>query len=183
MLFGVITFRTAVDEAIGKVAIQMVPAAIGALLAKSQFGANAPRRRILPPRTNPMAASCYLMAGGSLFLGFNVAPTEEMMLISYQMTEWHALAAVLISVLLMHGFGFAAGFASGSETSPDEPWWSAFVQLTLAGYVIAPTVSLYLLWIFARLDGVGVDAAAMATVVLAFPAATGATAARQVPFL
>jgi uncharacterized membrane protein len=44
-------------------------------------------------------------------------------------------------------------------------------------------VSLYLLWIFARLDGVGVDAAAMATVVLAFPAATGATAARQVPFL
>jgi putative integral membrane protein (TIGR02587 family) len=92
----------------------------------------------------------FLMAVGSLFLGFNVAPTEEMMLISYQMTEWHALGLVLISVLLMHGFVFAAGFAGGSEASPDEPWWSPFVRLTLPGYVIAVTVSLYLLWIFHR---------------------------------
>jgi uncharacterized membrane protein len=41
-------------------------------------------------------------------------------------------------------------------------------------------VSLYLLWIFARLDGVGLDAAVMATVVLAFPAAIGAAAARLI---
>jgi putative integral membrane protein (TIGR02587 family) len=180
MLFGVITFRTALDEAIGKVAIQMVPAAIGALLAKSQFGAGGTEEQDPSDQDESYGGELFLMAVGSLFLGFNVAPTEEMMLISYQMTEWHALGLVLISVLLMHGFVFAAGFAGGSETSPDEPWWSPFVRLTLPGYMIAATVSLYLLWMFARLDGVGLDAAVMATVVLAFPAAIGAAAARLI---
>jgi putative integral membrane protein (TIGR02587 family) len=180
MLFGVITFHTAVDEAIGKVAIQMVPAAIGALLSKSQFGADGTEEENPSEQDESYGGELFLMAVGSLFLGFNVAPTEEMMLISYQMTEWHALGLVLISVLLMHGFVFAAGFAGGSEASPDEPWWSPFVRLTLPGYVIAVTVSLYLLWIFARLDGVGLDAAVMATVVLAFPAAIGAAAARLI---
>lgn len=180
VLFGVITLRTPVDEILGKVALQMVPAAIGALLAKSQFGANRGEEEDPSEQDESYGGELFLMAVGSLFLGFNVAPTEEMMLISYQMTEWHALGLVVLSVLLMHGFVFAVGFAGGSETSPDEPWWSPFLRLTLPGYAIAAAVSLYLLWIFARLDGVGLDGAVMAVVVLAFPAAIGAAAARLI---
>src|SRR5690606_14594764 len=37
LVFGVLNSDASVDEWIGKVAIQMVPASIGALLAKSQF--------------------------------------------------------------------------------------------------------------------------------------------------
>lgn len=120
------------------------------------------------------------MAVGALFLGFNVAPTEEMMLISYQMTEWHSLCLVALSVGLMHGFVFALGFAGGSEVSPNASWWSPFLRLTLPGYVIAISVSLYLLWVFARLDGLHIDSIVMATVVLAFPSAIGAAAARLI---
>lgn len=120
------------------------------------------------------------MAVGALFLGFNVAPTEEMLLISYQMDEWHALVLVLLSLLLMHGFVFAVGFAGGSEVSPDEPWWSPFVRLTLSGYALALAISLYLLWVFARTDGLDMDSIAMTTVVLAFPCAIGAAAARLI---
>src|SRR5690606_2840962 len=39
VLFGTLTADTPREEAVGKIALQMVPAAIGALLAKSQFGA------------------------------------------------------------------------------------------------------------------------------------------------
>lgn len=181
-LFGTIARGTPLDEALGKVAIQMVPAAIGALLAKSQFGRSSSEEDEDRPadRDETYGGELFLMAVGSLFLGFNVAPTDEMMLISYQMTAWHALCLVILSILLMHGFVFAAGFAGGSEISPEEPWWSPFLRLTLPGYVIALTVSLYLLWIFARLDDVGIDGIVMATVVLAFPAAIGAAAARLV---
>lgn len=179
VLFGALTFDTPPDEWIGKIAIQMVPAAIGALLAKSQFGEEETEEDV-EDEEEPYGSELFLMAVGALFLGFNVAPTEEMMMISYQMTEWHALALMVLSLALMHGFVFALGFAGGADVSPDEPWWSAFVRLTLPGYVIALAISLYLLWIFARTDGLDADGVAMAAVVLAFPSAIGAAAARLI---
>lgn len=179
VLFGALTFDTPPDEWIGKIAIQMVPAAIGALLAKSQFGEEEAEEDV-EDEEEPYGSELFLMAVGALFLGFNVAPTEEMMMISYQMTEWHALALMMLSLALMHGFVFALGFAGGADVSPDEAWWSAFVRLTLPGYVIALAISLYLLWIFARTDGLDADGVAMAVVVLAFPSAIGAAAAQLI---
>lgn len=179
VLFGTITFDTPPDEWFGKVAIQMVPAAIGALLARSQFGAG-PEGEEMEAGDESYSGELFLMGIGALFLGFNVAPTEETMLISYQMTEWHALALVALSLMLMHGFVFAVGFAGGSEISPHEPWWSPFIRLTLPGYVIALAISLYLMWIFARTDGLDADGVVVAAVVLAFPCAIGAAAARLI---
>lgn len=179
-LFGTVTLRTPWDEIVGKVTIQMVPAAIGALLAKSQFGEGSPDGEDAGKRDETYGGEMFLMAVGALFLGFNVAPTEEMILISFQMTAWHGLCLVVLSLVLMHGFVFAVGFAGGSVVSREEPWWSPLIRLTLPGYVIAMTVSLYLLWIFARLDGLGAESIVMATVVLAFPSAIGAAAARLI---
>lgn len=180
VLFGTITLDTPFDEIIGKVVIQMVPASVGALLAKSQFGAESTGGEDVGEEDEPYGGELFLMGVGALFLGFNLAPTEEMMLISYQMTEWHALATVALSLTLMHGFVFAVGFAGGSDVSPEEPWWSPFIRLTLPGYVIALAISLYLLWIFARTDGLSGDSVVMAMVVLAFPSAIGAAAARLI---
>jgi putative integral membrane protein (TIGR02587 family) len=181
VLFGTITFDTPFDEGFGKVVIQMIPASIGALLAKAQFGAGAPDDKDgNGEEDETYAGELFLMAVGALFLGFNVAPTDEMMLISYQMTEWHALGLLCLSIALMHGFVFALGFAGGSDVSPEAPWWSPFLRLTLPGYVIAATVSLALLSGFARLDGLETDSIVMAVIVLAFPSAIGAAAARLI---
>jgi len=180
VLFGIITRHTPPGEIVGKVVIQMVPASIGALLAKSQFASNPADGEDAEDGEEFYGGELFLMGVGALFLGFNLAPTEEMMVISYLMTEWHAMALVALSLALMHGFVFAVGFAGGSEVSPDEPWWSAFVRLTLPGYVIALAISLYLLWIFARTDGLAGDSIVPAVVVLAFPSAIGAAAARLI---
>src|SRR5690606_22702414 len=75
----------------------------------------------------------FLMGVGALFLGFNVAPTEEMLLISYQMGPWLALALVGLSILLMHGFVFAVSFAGGSALAEEGAQWSAFLRLTVPG--------------------------------------------------
>ncbi|MFV3076866.1 TIGR02587 family membrane protein [Niveispirillum fermenti] len=178
VLFGTITRDSAPDEIIGKITVQMIPAAIGALLAKSEFAAKDEDEG--PDCRETYGGELFLMGVGALFLGFNLAPTEEMVLISYQMTEWHALLLVLLSLALMHGFVFAVGFAGGSTISADEPWWSAFVRFTLPGYAIAMLISLYLLWIFGRVDGLDHESVVMAMVVLAFPSAIGAAAARLI---
>ncbi|MBD0414074.1 TIGR02587 family membrane protein [Oryzicola mucosus] len=177
LLFKVLGPAMSLDEVVGKIALQAIPASIGALLAKSQF---AMQDDDAAPKEDTYGGEMFLMAVGALFLGFNVAPTEEMVLISYQMTEWHTLAMVLLSLLVMHGFVFAVGFAGGTEIGPDTPWWSELLRLTIPGYLIALLISVYLLWTFGRMDDASLQQMITAAVVLGFPASVGAAAARLI---
>ena len=127
-------------------------AAIGALLARSQLKSS-DDDDALGDRKETYAGELFLMAVGALFLGFNLAPTEEMILISYQMSKWHAIVLVAISIAAMHGFVFAVEFKGGSELSEDTPWWSALFRFTLPGYAIAALIALFMLWVFGRTDG------------------------------
>jgi putative integral membrane protein (TIGR02587 family) len=175
-VFGVIGHGRSLDEIAGKIAIQAVPASLGALLARSTFGGNSKRRE----GEESYWGELCLMGVGALFLGFNTAPTEEIVLISYKMTPWHAAILVILSVALMHAFVFAAAFKGGSHLSPRTPWWSAFIRFTVVGYVIALSISAYVLWTFGSLEAHGLRDALMAILVLGFPAAIGAAAVRLI---
>jgi putative integral membrane protein (TIGR02587 family) len=175
---GVLAPGMSGDEIAGKIAIQSVPAAIGALLARSQLHGG--DDETLGDREETYAGELFLMAVGALFLGFNLAPTEEMILISYLMSEWHGITLMAISIAAMHGFVFAVEFKGGSELSQDTPWWSALLRFTLPGYAIAALISLFLLWVFGRTDGLALEMVVMAVVVLAFPCSVGAAAARLI---
>lgn len=174
-LFGVIGPGRAPADIIGKIALQSVPASLGALLARSTFG----DRTMRGDRETYFGELC-LMAVGALFLSFNTAPTEEIRLISYKMTAWHAVALMVFSIGLMHAFVFASAFKGGTKLSPGTPWWSAVVRLTLPGYAVALAISTFVLWAFGSLDSHELTGALMAIVVLAFPAAIGAAAARLI---
>jgi putative integral membrane protein (TIGR02587 family) len=173
-LFGLLTFDTGMREALGMIAVQAAPAGIGAVLANKQLQASA-RGRSPEDRAGYME-QLFLMGSGALFFAFNVAPTEEMVLISFRMTPWHALALVAASLLTLHALVFSVGFA-GQESH--ERQGLAFAHYTLAGYGLALLVSLYILWTFGRLDD-GLSDTVRAVVVLGFPAAIGAAAARLV---
>jgi len=177
-LMGLIGPGMNLSEIVGKIAIQSVPASIGALLGRSQLGGETQQSQ--GSRRQGYGSELALMAAGALFLGLNVAPTEEMILISYIMTPAHALVLVVLSMLLMHAFVFAAAFRGGSELSPETPWWSAFIRMTVVGYAIALLISAYSLWTFGRGDGMSLQGFVMSVVVLGFPAAIGAAAARLI---
>ncbi len=176
-LFGLIVPGMSLDELVGKIALQAVPGAIGAVLATSQLGGNTKDRE---DKQGSYPAELLIMLAGALFLALNVAPTEEMVLISYKMTEWHALALVAASLVVMHGFVYAVEF-QGQEAIPEgTPQWQVFLRFTVVGYALALGASLYMLWTFGRTDGLGLNATVLATLVLGFPAAVGAAAARLI---
>lgn len=176
-LFNLLRPAMPASEVAGKVAIQAVPAALGALLARSQLGERraARRGRAGARALGGYGGGLFRMIVGALFLGLNVAPTEEMMLISYLMTPWHALGLLALSVAVMHAFHEAA-------RDPADPaaWPSRFLRVTLVGYAVVLAISLYVLWTFGRIDGAAGSQVLMATLVLAFPAALGAAAARLI---
>jgi putative integral membrane protein (TIGR02587 family) len=178
-LFNLISTDEPLSSVIGKIALQAVPASFGAMLANSQFGAQgaADRRH---KREIGYGGTLFLMSVGALFLSFNVAPTEEMILLAFRMTHWHAVALCLTSLLLIHGFVYAVNFRGAPGAPEGEPGFSLFLRYTVPGYAIALLVSAYVLWTFGRYDDQAGARMVMQAVVLGFPASIGAAAARLV---
>lgn len=175
VLFGEIQWDTPLREMAGMIALQAVPGAMGALLARRQLSGSGPGENDGDEDDASYFGELFLMAAGALFFAINVAPTEEMILISYKTLPLHALAIVGVSILLLHLIVFNAGFA-GQEDA-DRPV-TAFFHFTLPGYAIALAVSLLALFIFGRTDGHSLHGIVQTVIVLGFPAAIGAAAAR-----
>jgi putative integral membrane protein (TIGR02587 family) len=183
------------SEMLGKIAIQSVPASIGALLGRSQLGGQTGKGEdeddgegdrgeggdaVSNEISTSYSRELFLMAVGALFLNLNVAPTEEIILIAYKMTPWHALVTIGVSIAIMHGFVYAVAFKGTHEIPEETPWWHAFFRFTLPGYMVAMLISFYVLWTFGRLDDTAPTQMLMSAIVLAFPGAIGAAAARLI---
>lgn len=178
-LFAVIHAGMSRRELIGKVALQAVPAAIGAMLAQSQLGTDRAAQEAKKSHAG-YGGHIFIMAAGALFLAFNVAPTEEMIAIALQMTPWHAAALLAVSLLVMHAFVYAVEFQGQAPVPEGTPFWSVFSRYTAVGYTVALLISSYMLWTFGRIDGLAPAQVTAALIVLGFPAAVGAAAARLI---
>lgn len=171
-VFGVIGPGQPIDEVVGKIALQALPAAMGAVLARKQL-ASGGSGDDAPQESYP--AELFLMAAGALFVALNVAPTEEMRLISYLMSPWQALMLAALSIGILHAMVYALGFAG--QHDHHRPLL-AFLHFTVPGYAVALLIALYVQWTFGHLDGHGPGEIIMTAVVIAFPGAIGAGAAR-----
>lgn len=180
-LFGLIDHGAPLDERVGQIAIQCVPASFGAMIARKQLGGGEREDDMAQAeRSAGYGGQLFLMLAGALFLAFNVAPTEEMMLISYQMTPLHSAAIVSVSLALLHALVFAVGLAGQEDAPEGYGQFRLFAIFTVPGYAIALLASLYVLWTFGSIDGAGPVAALKIALVLALPAALGAAMARLV---
>ena len=180
-LFSVLKPAMSVDEVIGKVAMQAVPGSIGAMLARSQLAAQSEEDEPEAHKHNPgHAGELFQMAVGALFLSLNVAPTEEVVLIAHQMAPWQELGLAAVSLALMHAFVYAIDLRGQHQRQEWESFGSLFLRYTVAGYAIVLVICFYMLWTFGRTDGMPLEVALSATVVLGFPAAIGAAAARLI---
>ena len=178
LLFGIISPAMPASEVIGKIAVQTFPGSLGAILARSQLGTES----VAQDRGGEQsyAAALLTMAAGALFLGLNVAPTEEIVVLTYKMETWRIVVLAALSLLLMHGFVYVASFRGTPEALPGATFWTHFLRFTVVGYAMVLIISLYLLWTFGRTEATSMDEIAGACIVLGFPAALGAAASRLI---
>ena len=180
-LLGIFTVHMGIDEIAGMIAVQSVPSSFGAMLARKQLGegdADTDEDRLA--RSEGYGAQLFLMLAGALFFAFNIAPTEEVILIGFKMTAWHSLALMGVSLVMLHLLVFAVGFPGQEEKPEGYGTMRVFIAYTVPGFGIALLVSLYVLWTFGRLDGTSFDVLAGSMIVLGFPASIGAAIARLV---
>lgn len=180
LLLGVLGSGQSLDEIVGKLALQAVPGSIGALLAQSTFGQRSEEHEEKRERPSGYWSQIFLMGVGALFLAFNIAPTEEIVLLAYLMTPWHIAGLALLSIFAMHAFVYAVDFSGGHELAQGHGMWSVFLRYSVVGYAVALLISAYLLWTFGRVDATSLHESVTTVLVLAFPASIGAAAARLI---
>jgi putative integral membrane protein (TIGR02587 family) len=176
-LFSIGERNIAVGAVISMVALQAVPASVGAMLAQSLLG----KSDASPPdRPQSYWDELFHMAAGALFLAFNVAPTEEILLIAFKLPALQTLVLCGLSLLVMHAFVYAVEFRGESDIPEGMPQWSVFLRFTVPGYAVALAISAYVLWTLGRTDGLATSEAVVLTLVLGVPASIGAAAARLI---
>lgn len=183
-ILGIIDFSMSAYEVLGKISLQAVTAAIGAMFAQSQLGgrkdektegeADARKRR------SGYWGEIFIMLVGAIFLAMNPAATEEMYLIAYKMTEWQIILLAVLNIIGMHAFVYSVGFAGEESHGESSSILTVFLRFTIVGYALALSISFYLLWTFGSLEGLGLKEMLNVTIVLGFPAALGAAASRVI---
>lgn len=176
VLFGVVTPGMSAGEIIGKIAVQAVPASIGAMLARSELGEDQKSEEVR--RSAGYGGGLFLMGIGAVYLCANLAATDEVVLISDLMSPAQLLMLMILSLVIMHAFVRAVINHENAKTHATRA--SVFLELTVVGYGIAMLISLYMLWTFGRTDAMSASQILEAAIVLAFPASLGAGAARLI---
>jgi putative integral membrane protein (TIGR02587 family) len=181
LLMAIIGPGMAAHEIVGKIAVQAAPGSIGAMLANILLGGGEKKKQ-QKRRWASYQGNLFLAAAGALFVAFSLSSTEEMVLVAYKMTEWHAIALVVASLLIVGGFVYAVE-SPGRGRRPRgsaAPVFGVQLRYGVVGYVIALLISAYILWTFGRSEGTSAEQFLMAVIVLGFPASVGAGASRLI---
>ncbi|MCA1590006.1 MAG: TIGR02587 family membrane protein, partial [Acidobacteria bacterium] len=160
-----------------------VAASLGAMFAQGLLGggSQADKHAEQRKRSASYGGQLFLMAVGAVFLSMSVSPTEEMLLIAYQMTDWHAVALIIVTLLTMHAFVYAVEYRGFEKELPSNTTFlNGFFRFTVVGYAIVLVISFYILWTFGSIDDMRIDQKLRAVIVLGFPSAIGASASRLI---
>lgn len=183
-------------EILGRIVLEAMTVAIGVSVGTAQlgggededegYGEEQPNRsendrgsegRKQPSDLSSLAGELILAFCGAVLFAANVAPTEEILLIAVEASVWKLLIVVLVSLGIATLILFYIEFISTKRPAPDGYHWTVFRHLT-ATYAIALLAAALMLWFFQRFDGMAWNVSLAQVVVLAFPAALGASAGR-----
>lgn len=175
--------------------ILAIPISIGASLARSQFGehdgpdnqaggnqASGHDAQARPAkRWRDDAKDVGLTVFGGIFLGFSVAPTEEIVLIATQGHLWHSIGTMALALVVSYLTLFEARFVGQSQRLASEGFFQDPWPETLLAYAISLLISALLLWFMGFIGPtMALDETLAMVIALALPVSLGGAAARLI---
>lgn len=176
--------------------ILAIPISIGASLARSQFGErDAPDDQPAGDRTDDDggqaprpgqqwradAKDVGLTVFGGIFLGFSVAPTEEIVLIATQGHVWHSIGTMALALGVSYLTLFEARFVGQSQRLASEGFFQDPWPETVLAYAVSLLISALLLWFLGFIEpAMALDETLAMVIALALPVSLGGAAARLI---
>jgi putative integral membrane protein (TIGR02587 family) len=187
-----ITSQTPLQEGLGKVVYEATPFAFGVGLARhflrrgrtdgdedddadGDSGAGSGDDDALNATVADVGATLL----GSLFIAFNIAPTDEVPMIAAAVSPAWLLVLIAATLVISYCIVFEAGFSNQDERRRDTGGIQSPFTETLVCYLLSLVCALALLWFFQRtsFDQSPVQVLSQ-VVVLGLPAAVGGAAGR-----
>ncbi|MGQ0609155.1 MAG: TIGR02587 family membrane protein [Chloroflexota bacterium] len=186
LLLGRIDLETGLRDAVGKIALEMIPVAFGVSLAGTQLASPGDDPEDADDQGSTMGdgtgvgplARLFVSGGAALLFAFNIAPTEEPMMLGIEADWWLLLLVVPATLAITFAVVFYADFRGGRSLEVGDTPLDRPLTETLAAYAVSLLVSLLLLWAFGRTDGASWSAIIGQTIMLAIVASFGAAAGR-----
>ena len=188
-VLGRIEWGDPLDSILGKIIVQTLPLSIGASVANAIFqrgggeqgggngGQEGEQTKSSPLRATLMDLGTTI--GGAIFISFSVAPTEEIPMLSAELSYWHLLGVMGLSLVLSYIIVFESEFSPQQDRNEAGPFQHPMTE-TILSYLVALLVALSALYLFDQLEfGTSpfMDILSM-TLVLGLPAAIGGAAGR-----
>jgi putative integral membrane protein (TIGR02587 family) len=171
------------DSVVGMIVIQTVPLSIGVSVANQVFGRHGENNRQGDDNGSSLSAWQEFFSDigatviGGVFIGFAIAPTEEVPMLAAGLDTGHLIALVAFSLLVGYVIVFASGF---DEPHPEGLFQRPITETTLA-YVVSLAVSLVTLYLFHQFDTTDpFQSVVEQTLVLGVPTTVGGAAGRLV---
>lgn len=168
-------------EALGKIVYEAVPFAIGVALARHFFT----RARDEPDdgsaRGNGVGGTLADLGAtsmGSVFIAFNIAPTEEVPMLASGTTALSLMILVMASLMISYAVVFEAGFADQDKRRGQVGVLQHPHTETVVAYLVALIASAAMLWFFDNLSAGDWQNGLSEILVLGLPAAVGGAAGR-----
>lgn len=177
-----------IDEILGKVIVEAMFVSIGVSIGTAQLGESTEEEEDIAPslakeresgikrRSGKMAVAALALCG-SILIGGNVAPTDEVVDIALKAQPHNVLIMVIVSILLCVLVTYFSDFkGSGRKKMKNLTYHMTFD--TCLSYMIALIASAFVLWYFGRFEGLCFENIVAECVVLGVIASLGASAGR-----
>jgi len=166
-----------IDEILGSIVVQAMTIAIGVSVGTAQLGGGRADSGMAGTDKVTFGGQLVLACCGAVLFAANVAPTEEVVVLGTDMSPLRLIGVTLISFFLGAVILHYSDFR-GADRWVRADSLSAALRGAVVTYAVALAVSAAVLWLFGRLDSVGLAIIVGQTVVLALPATLGASAGR-----
>lgn len=163
------------ESVTGIIALTSIPVSIGFsignALAPTEGGEGA-------EKMTGTSGELLAAAAGTILVAMNIAPTEEPILMAGELTVWHLIAVIAVSLALSYMIVFYAEFGGKDQRRASDGATQGPLTETALAYLVAFALCAFMLGAFGRIDGAN-GASLASVIVLAFPGALGGALGRM----
>ncbi|MBD2462778.1 TIGR02587 family membrane protein [Oscillatoria sp. FACHB-1407] len=158
---------TPLDEALGKIIYEGVPFTLGVALARQLLraddngngqettesrGRQSGSSQTSSPAINDTLSDIGGTLIGSLFIAFNIAPTDEVAMLSSAVSPPWLIAIIVTSLLISYGIVFEANFSDQKKRKQQRGIFQRPLSETVMSYLVSLAAAAVMLWFFDQLS-------------------------------
>ncbi len=163
IVLGEIQLGTPLNEALGKLVLESIPFALGAALASAflsgdrtlasdQYDSNNLEAAANKTEINATLADIGATLIGATIIAFNIAPTDEVPMLSAAASPPSLLAIIAASLLISYAIVFEAGFTTEAKRRQQQGLFQRPISETVFSYLVSLVAAAFMLFFFHRLS-------------------------------